>query len=221
MSVIDTIKKNIEINKDNIYSYIVIILLFVGIIALYRYSKKVNSNKLDNNKIIKQEINQNSIIKSNTIDFSGNFGIHINKESDKINISEYMNNENELISENKKYKVKFVNGMIYLFNNVSGKTIRSLDSNVSYQFYKKDKYSYTENDKKIINNGLIFITKNQINDTGYTIKLVILNKDGKIFETVQIGNEKSNAYLKLDDCGNLILYVDDKEKIDIFNLVEL
>lgn len=212
MGLLDTLKKN----KDNIFSYIVIIFLIILIVALYNYSKKSSQQQ-----IIQAELSQNNIIKSNTVDFSGNFGINIKKEADKINISEYMSDENELISQNKKYKVKFVNGMIYLFNNVSGKTIRSLDANVSYQFYKKEKYSYSENDKNIIKNGLIFITKNQINDTGYTIKLTILNKDGKIFDTVQIGNEKSNAYLKLDDCGNLILYVDDKEKIDIFNLVEL
>jgi len=212
MDLLDALKKN----KDNIFSYIVIIIFIVGIIVLYRYSKKSIKNE-----IIQAELSQNNIIKSNTVDFSGNFGIHINKESDKINVGEYMSDENELISQNKKYKVKFVNGTIYLFNNISGKTLRSLESNVSYQFYKKEKYLYTDTDKKIIKNGLIFITKNQINDTGYNIKLTILNKDGKIFDVGQIGNEKSNAYLKLDDCGNLILYVDDKEKLDVFNLVEL
>jgi len=212
MGVIDKIKKN----KDNIFSYIVIIIFIVGIFALYEYSKKSEKQK-----IIQAELFQNNVIKSNTVDFSGNFGIHIKKESDKININEYMSDSDELISENKKYRVKFINGTIYLFNNVSNKTLRSLDSNVSYQFYKKEKYSYTDTDKNIINNGLIFLTKNKISDSGYTVKLTILNKDGKIFDITQIGTEKSNDYVKLDDCGNLILFIDDKEKVDIFNLVEL
>jgi hypothetical protein len=221
MDSLNRLKKN----KENIFLYIVIIIFIfifiVGIIVFYRYSKKSNKNNIIKSNIL----NKNEIIQVDvdTIDFSGNFGIHINKESDKININEYMSEENELISQNKKYKVKFANGNISLIHIISGKRLRSLESNVFYQFIKKEKYLYTDTDKKIINNGLIFITKNKINTTTpyYNIKLTILNKDGKIFDVGYLGNEKSNGYLKLDDCGNLILYVDDKEKLDVFNLVEL
>jgi hypothetical protein len=214
-------------NKDNILSYIVIIIIIAGLFILYKIFDKNDKNdkidKIDKKNIdsSNNQITQNNISPSFTIDFSGNFGIQIKKDVDTININEYMNDTDELISVNKKYKVKFVNGMITLIHNISGKTLRTLDTNVTYQFYKKEKYTYTETDKNIINNGLIFITKTKLSDTIYNIKFTVLNKDGKILEISQAGIEKSNGYLKLDDCGNLIFYVDDKEKVDVFNLVEL
>lgn len=85
MGLLDTLKKN----KDYIFSYIVIIFLIILIVALYNYSKKSSQQQ-----IIQAELSQNNIIKSNTVDFSGNFGINIKKEADKINISEYMSDEN-------------------------------------------------------------------------------------------------------------------------------
>ena len=218
MGFFDTLKKN----KNNIFSYIIIILFIACIIALYIYSKTEEEPKKMMQIENKSQDNMMQIEnKSKNVDFNGKFGNHYKANSDKINIDEYMNDSDELISNNKKYKVKFINGMLYLVNNVKQIVLRTLDLNVRFQSFKPEQYNYTDVDKKIINNGIMFIKKSTIDNTRYSIRFTILNKDGKVLELSDFGNEKSSGYIKLDDCGNLIFFIDDVEKIDIFNLVEL
>ncbi|NCX06399.1 MAG: hypothetical protein EBW68_11575, partial [Actinobacteria bacterium] len=81
--------------------------------------------------------------------------------------------------------------------------------------FGQEKYLYTDTDKKIIKNGLIFITKNQINDTGYNIKLTILNKDDLIREIKKHTSRTEDGYIILLDNDNIVTkqIIDPKENL--------
>jgi hypothetical protein len=214
MSLIKFIKENKKLTAG-----IILLIILCVVLIIYRFTKKNKSVQKSESTNITGNIT--NVMQPIDINFNGNFGNKItqsnNMLNNKINIGEYMDESSELVSPNKKYIVKFMNGMLVLVNN-KYKVIRSLDMNIRYTFIQKTNYNYTQFDKQKIGNGLLMLTKNQINDNNNNIKITILNNTGKIGE---FGNMGKDGYLQLDDCGNLILYVDGVEKLDLFNLVEL
>jgi len=207
MSLFKFMKENKKITA------IIIVLITICIfLIIYQFTKKnecvqKSTNITENITNVKEPIN---------INFNGNFGNKITQSNNKINIGEYMDESSELVSPNKKYIVKFSNGMLVLVNNKYN-VIRSLDMHTRYTLIPKTNYNYTEIDKQKIGNGLLMLTKNQLNDNINIIKITILNNTGEIGGFGYIGKD---GYLQFDDCGNLILYVDGIEKIDLFNLIE-
>lgn len=207
-------KRNIKI------IFLSILCISIGIIIGFfiNYNNKTEIKK-DNN--ITNDITDNKLTTAIDINYNGNFGNIIGNNTELLNIGEYMTEANELISSNKKYKVILKYGTLCLIlNSDKQQQIRTIDQNVRFNMIPKQNYNYTIGDKNIINNGLLLCEKEKRSDNTYVIKIKILNKLGRYFEGAYLANEKSTGYIKLDNCGNLILYIDNKEKLDIFNLFE-